>query len=152
MGLPAVLIDACRFAWRILCRLLGLISGFVAILLIVLVCQTLPEPPSPSMFAMAVLGALMALLFFRTLPHVGETGGQSKRMAGLVALPCLFFTVFLFARIDRYGWEVWPTSVVLSVAAWCSWIIIIGSMPLVLAKIAEPSGEPEPPSTRGVKS
>ncbi len=147
MRAPAAFLDAGRFAWRLSCPLVGLMSAFTAIPLTVLVCQTVPAPPSASMFAMAVLSAMMALLFFRTLPHVGRASGQTKRTAGLACLPCLYFTLFLFDRIDRHGWEVWPTSVVLSAMAWCFWLIVIASMPLVLGKLAEPSGEPEPPVT-----
>ncbi len=137
MRAPATLLDAARFAWHVSRLLAGLLSVFTAIQLTVLVCQAFPEPPSANMFAMAVLSAMMALLFFCTLPRVGKASRQTKRTAGLAALPYLFFTLFLFGRIDGYGWEVWPTSVLLSVVAWCSWVIVIGSIPLVLGKLAE---------------
>lgn len=137
MRVPATLLDAARFAWRLSWPLAGLVCAFTAIQLTVLVCQAVPEPPSASMFAMAVLSAMMAVLFFRTLRRVGKASWQTKRTAGLAALPCLFFTFLLFDRIDGHGWQVWPTSVLLSVMAWCSWLIVIGSMPLVLGKLAE---------------
>ena len=127
--------------FRVIGPLLGLMSLCVAAILLVVACSNLSRRASASMFLMAWLCLGNAGLWLFAVPRLWtlwKDRAFSIRRIGALAGICSLAALGAVQSVDRYGWQIIPSSPLLSGALWLSWIAGCCVAPLLLPVVARP--------------